>query len=414
MMKVLQINVCLHIGGTGMIMEGIGQQVLNAGGESVIAYSRNLIATGPRSASRLIRIGSPLDFYRHVALSRLFDGQGLYSRRTTLDFLKEVDAFQPDIIHLHNIHGYYLHYPTLSDYIQRHHIPVIWTLHDCWPFTGRCAYFDAVGCNQWQQGCGACPQKSHYPATLFWDRSQRNYRLKKACFTALDHVTFVPVSDWLGDLLSHSFLKDQPKRVIHNGIDIDRFRPMPDSQADLRAKYGVGDKKVVLGVASTWEPRKGLDDFLKLATKLPDEVRIILLGLTEQQMKSLPANILGLRRTSNYEELLGLYTLSHVFCNPTYEDNFPTTNLEALACGTPVITYRTGGSVEAIDAETGLVVEKGDIAGLYEAVMTVLEQPKERFAAKCRARAVAKWNKEDRFKEYLDLYNEIHEESHHT
>ena len=181
-------------------MEGIGQQVLNAGGESVIAYSRNLIASGPRSASRLIKIGSPFDFYRHVALSRLFDSQGLHSRRATLDFLKEVDAFQPDIIHLHNIHGYYLHYPTLFDYIQRHQIPVVWTLHDCWPFTGRCAYFDAVGCTQWQQGCAHCPQKEHYPATLFWDCSKRNYRLKKACFTALEQVTFVPVSDWLGEL----------------------------------------------------------------------------------------------------------------------------------------------------------------------------------------------------------------------
>ena len=227
-------------------------------------------------------------------------------------------------------------------------------------------------------------------------------------------MTFVPVSDWLGDMLKHSFLKDQPMRVIHNGIDISKFRPMPDLQSALRAQYGLGDKKVVLGVASTWEPRKGLDDFLKLATLLPDDVCIILLGLSEPQMKNLPANILGLRRTSNYEELLGLYTLSHVFCNPTYEDNFPTTNLEALACGTPVITYRTGGSVEAIDAETGLVVETGDIAGLYEAVMTVVSQPKEQFAAKCRARAVSQWNKEERFKEYLDLYNEIHEESHHT
>ena len=414
MMRVLQVNTCLHIGGTGMIMEGIGQQVLRAGGESMIAYSRNLIASGPQSASRLIRIGSTFDCYRHAAFSRLFDCQGLCSKRATLDFLKSVDAFRPDIIQLHNIHGYYLHYPTLFDYIRCRQIPVVWTLHDCWPFTGRCAYFDAVGCTQWQQGCVSCPDKAHYPATLFWDRCRRNYRLKKAVFGSLVRVTFVPVSDWLGDLLRQSFLKDQPMRVIHNGIDIDKFRPMPEQQAALRAKYGVGDRKVVLGVASTWEPRKGLADFVKLAPMLPDDVCIILLGLSDQQLKDLPANIVGLRRTSNYEELLGLYTLSHVFCNPTYEDNFPTTNLEALACGTPVITYRTGGSVEAIDAETGLVVETGDVAGLCEAIMSILAQPKAHFSAKCRARAEAKWNKEDRFKEYLDLYKEIHEESSHT
>ena len=363
MLKLLQINTVANSGSTGRIAEGIGISAMKNGMESFVAYGRWAMP----SKSRLIRIGGKLDYLWHGLESRLFDNHGLASRRATKRFLRKVDEIAPDIVHLHNIHGYFLNYPMLFRYLAEKKIPVVWTLHDCWSFTGHCVHFDFCGCDRWKTQCHDCPQKKTYPASFVFDRSAKNYADKKEFFTLPENVTIVPVSCWLADLVASSFLKDYPRKVIYNGIDTDVFRPY--DQTEMKAKFGLSGKKVVLGVASVWSPRKGLEDFVKLAALLPaEEYRIVLVGLSEKQKKLLPHGITGLTKTESAEELAQLYSAADVFVNPTWEDNYPTTNLEAISCGTQVVTYRTGGSPESVTEGNGFVVEKGDPEQLASAV----------------------------------------------
>lgn len=397
---LLQINVTSNSGSTGRIAESIGTLVMSKGWRSVVAYGRGEAS----SLNELIRIGSDCSVGIHALKSRLFDDQGLSSYYATKTFVNHIKGVNPDLIHLHNLHGYYLNYPILFEYLSSVNIPIVWTLHDCWPITGHCSHFDFIGCDRWRTGCGHCPGLSVYPRSLFLDRSARNYRLKKGCFTSvLDRLTIVPVSNWLESFVRQSFLKDASIRTIHNGIDVSTFSPKEVSS--LRGKYSLGDKKIVLGVALPWTKRKGLEDMLILSDALPsDQYQVMMVGLSDKQLKSLPAGIIGIQRTNNVQELAELYSLATVFVNPTYEDNFPTVNLEALACGTPVITYRTGGSPEAVDEETGIVVEKGDINGMARAVATV---DKHAYSPQCRARALRLFDKDKCFKEYIRLYESL-------
>lgn len=395
MRKLLQINVAANWGSHGRIAEGIGEVALSEGWESYIAYGRY---ANP-SRSNLIKVGGTFNPYIHGAESLLFDRHGLGSKGATWHLIQEVEYIQPDVIHLHNIHGYYLNYPVLFDYLANLDVPVVWTLHDAWPVTGHCAFFDSVHCEKWKSHCSACPKQKSYPASFFLDRSERNFELKRKCFTALRNLTLVPVSDWLDGVLADSFLKDVPRVRIHNGIDTSQFQP-----SGCEASFCPG-KKVVLGVNSVWEARKGLADFLALRERLDDQYEIVLIGLTKKQIACLPEGITGIRRTDSIQSLAGYYTRADVFVNPTYEDNFPTTNLEAMACGTPVITYLTGGSPEAVTPDTGLVVPTGDLGALVTAVQQVCQQPFSPDA--CRERVVRHFRKDDRFQEYFRLYIDL-------
>lgn len=400
MSSLFQINVTANSGSTGRIAEDIGSMVKSQGWRSVIAYGR----WAAPSQNELIRIGSDYSVRKHALESRLFDNHGLASRCPTKAIIDQIGRINPDIIHLHNIHGYYLNYPILFDYLSSVNTPIVWTLHDCWPITGHCSHFDFIGCERWKTGCGHCPGLSVYPRSLFVDRSARNWRLKKECFTSvLDRLTIVPVSNWLESFVRQSFFKDATIQTIHNGVDIETFSPKEvTSQKD---KYSLGDKKVVLGVALPWTARKGFEDMIRLADILPsDEYQVMMVGLSDKQMKHLPSNIIGVKRTNSAVELAELYSLATVFVNPTYEDNFPTVNIEALACGTPVITYRTGGSPEAIDDETGIVIEKGDVAGLASAVASV---DRHAFSAHCRARSLCLFDKDKCFEKYIRLYERL-------
>lgn len=393
-MKLLQINVTANSGSTGKIAEAIGRLAISRGWESWIAYGRGT----PQSESHLIRIGNDWDMRWHGVETRLLDNHGLASRRTTRKFISQIKEINPDIIHLHNIHGYFINYPLLFRFLQEWGGPVVWTLHDCWSFTGHCAYFDMVNCNKWQNKCMNCPQRDSYPKSYI-DQSFRNYITKKSSFnTILSQLTLVPVSKWLSDLLTKSYLSNCRIRKIHNGIDLKLFKPLSDYNKE---------KFVILGVANVWDQRKGLADFIKLSDTLSDRYKIILIGLSEKQIKSLPINIQGIRRTENINQLIELYSMADVFINPTWEDNFPTTNIEALACGTPVITYSTGGSPEAIDSNTGIVVEQGDVQGLKKAIETI-RTSSDRFTPElCRGRAEKYFNQDDRFEEYFELYEKI-------
>lgn len=396
MIRVLQVNIVCNSGSTGRIAEEIGCLVIKSGLECYIGYGR-----GDRpSNSYSIRIGSDFNLYTHGVQSRFFDNHGLASRKATISFVESIKKINPGIIHLHNIHGYYLNYPILFDCLKELDIPIIWTLHDCWPFTGHCAYFTAAECDKWKTGCYECPNKKEYPASYFLDNSNRNYQLKKKVFTSNKNIHFVPVSSWLSELLDDSFFSDYPKTIIHNGVDLDIFKP-------IKSISSKSSQFIVLGVASVWDKRKGLDDFIKLRQILDSHYSIIVVGVSKKQMKSIPDGIVGIERTENIQQLAELYSKADVFLNPTYEDNFPTTNIEALACGTPVITYNTGGSPEAVTTETGFVVEQGNIQGLVDCINIVKDKGKDHYAAACRERAVKHFNKDDRYQEYIDLYKSL-------
>lgn len=400
MKTLFQINSTSNWGSTGRIAEDIGRTVMSQGWESYIAYGRY----SSEGLSRTIQIGSQWDTYNHVLQSRLLDNHGLASKVATRKLIQKIDEIKPDIIHLHNIHGYYLNYELLFKALSDLGVPVVWTLHDCWAFTGHCAHFSFIGCDKWKSGCFKCPQLKNYPASYLLDRSQRNYRRKKNSFTSLKNLTLVPVSDWLAELLESSFLRKYAKCRIYNGVNLDVFCPKPSL---IKEKLGISSGCMLLGVASVWGRRKGLDDFITLRGKLPDDYTIVLVGLTTEQIKTLPQGILGISRTTDVNELAELYSAADIFINPTWEDNFPTTNLEALACGTPVITYRTGGSVEAVDEVTGRIVEQGDMEALIKAIKELKLLGKENLSKACREKAVICFDKQERFQEYLDLYEKL-------
>ena len=404
MSKLLLINTSVNSGSTGRIAEEIGQTAISQGFESFFGFGR----IGRSSKSTLIRIGSNRDIKLHGLESMLFDNHGFGSRNATKRFIQEIERIQPDVINLHNIHGYYLNAEILFEYLAKTDIPVVWTLHDCWPFTGHCSYFDRYHCEKWKTGCYSCPNGKGYPKSLFLDRSKSNYARKKELFNKPKNITFVAVCNWMADNVKASFLGGYPIETIYNGVDVETFRPRFEGLKGLKglkAKLGIKEcAKAVLGVASTWDKRKGLDDFVKLRTMMSDDFAIVLVGLSDKQIQSLPKSIIGIKRTESVNQLAELYSMADVFVNPTYVDNFPTTNIEALACGTPVVTYRTGGSPEAIDEKTGVVVDQGNISLLSSAIEYVAKN-KVSYTDACRDRAVKYFNKQDRFNDYVTLFS---------
>lgn len=397
-MRIVEINSVIGIGSTGRIVVDIGSVLAERGVENYILYG---IGSGDE---RSRKIGGPLNVKLHQVGTRLLGKHGFYSKSATRKAVKDVNNLDPDIIHLHNIHGHYLNVEILFNYLHEAQTPIVWTLHDCWSFTGHCAYFDYVGCDKWRSQCHKCPQLRSYPKSLIFDRSMESFGDKKRLFTGLNNLTLVTPSKWLKDLVSKSFLSQYRTIVINNGIDLGVFSPKKGS---FRERLGLQDKFVVLGIASSWEPRKGLRFFTDISRMMTEEITIVLVGVTDKVRRSLPRGIIAIPRTNNARELAEVYSEADVFVNPTLEDNFPTTNLEALACGTPVITFDTGGSPEAIDDQTGLVVEKGNAQRLYEAILTVKKMGKPYYIDNCRERARSRYDKADAYNSYLNLYKEI-------
>lgn len=407
MKKLLQINPVLRVStSTGRIMQEIGELAIQKGWQSYIAYSRGRDGVKP-CRSELLPVGNKVSVAWHGVMTRLFDRHGLASDGATRMFVEEIEKISPDVIHIHNIHGYFLNYRILFDYLSRCGIPVVWTIHDCWLYTGHCYYYSFVQCDKWQTGCGRCPQKRDFPASFFVDRSAQNFADKCRAFTSMPHdkLTIVPVSEWIKGEMQHSFLKEYNFRVIHNGINMEVFN-IYDTDA-IRSRYGLQGKHILLGVASIWSREKGLYDFIELAGMLNADERIVLVGIKPEEKKLLPENVIGIARTENIRQLAELYAAADVFVNPTWQDNYPTVNLEAIACGTPVVTYRTGGSVEAVTEKTGFVVEQGDVKGLMEAVRQIEQRGKEWYREVCREYALAHFRKEDRYADYFDLYEEL-------
>lgn len=399
-MKIVQVNTVCGSGSVGRIVVDLYKIAEDAGMECLAAYGRG---TAPAGISGYL-IGSRTDFYCHV-LRNFFRGEsGFGSKGATERFIKWLKTQKPDVIHLHNIHGFYLQVERLFAYLKETEVKVIWTLHDCWPFTGHCAYFDYAGCGKWKEGCHHCAQHVRaYPYAIFRDNSKQAYLDKKRAFTGVKNLIVVTPSEWLERLVKQSFLREYDVRVIPNGIDLSVFKP-----TEYQGNLILPDKRVVLGVANVWEARKGLPYFEKLAEKLPSEYQLVLVGLSAKQQKTLAGKykrerLVPLTRTKDAVELAALYTKADVYVNLTLEDNFPTTNLEALACGTPVVTFDTGGSPEALHAGCGRIVPQKDVERVMEAVKELVRGRKP--VEECQRQALL-YGKEKRFEEYLALYRE--------
>ena len=359
-MKIVEINSCIF-GSTGKIMADIAANEEKNGNSVTVCFPASRENAKRNYSGRKIIIGDRVSRNLHLFLARMTGYGGCFSVIATKRFLHKLDAVHPDIIHLHNLHNCYINLPMLFRYIKKRGIPVVWTLHDCWAFTGQCPHFSMAACGKWETGCGGCPQFREYPEARV-DRTKTMFRLKKKWFTGVKKLTVVTPSEWLAGLVRRSFLGCYPVRVIHNGIDLSVFRPTP---SDFREKHGITDEeKMILGVAFGWGKRKGLDVFISLASRLKrEEYRIVLVGTDEMVEAELPEGIIPVRRTHSREELAAIYTAADVLVNPTREDNYPTVNMEAEACGTPVITFRTGGSPESVFTDHGAVVECDDIGG---------------------------------------------------
>jgi len=396
-MNILQINSGCGIGSTGRIATDIHSILLSQGHSSTVAFGRYTA----KNCIQHIRIGSSLDIYLHVARTRLFDSHGFGSAAATKALIAKIRELNPDLIHLHNLHGYYLHVGLLFEYLKQANKPVIWTLHDCWAFTGHCSHFDFIGCNRWKSECHDCPQKQEYPKSIFLDRSRRNYQQKKQLFTGVKELTIVTPSKWLENLVKESFLQAYPVAHIYNGIDLNVFKP---THSDFRSRYNLSGQFILLGVASIWSKRKGYQYFIDLAKQLRPDEKIVLVGVSEQQIKHLPTGIIGITQTNSAAELAEIYSAADLFINPSLEETFGLVNVEALACGTPVVTFNSGGCPECLADGCGLVVERGDLPGLVAAIAMMRKNVKEFYSDQCQKRAKDQFDKDARFAEYLEFY----------
>lgn len=390
-MKVFQINTCGNLSTGGLAVE-IARGLIRRGDDSIVAYARNEIAQDVPC----YKIGNQFDVLFHAVMTRLTDRTGFFSKNATCKLIDEIKGYNPDIIQLHNLHGYYLNIQMLFDFLKEYQKPVVWTLHDCWAFTGHCAYFDYVQCEKWKEECYKCPNRLQYPKS-FIDNASENYEKKKNLFTSVTNLTLVVPSVWLRERVEKSFLQSFPVKVVYNGIDLEQFN-YEVKKMQFRQKNHIDDKIIILGVASVWSERKGLETFVQLSKRLPEPYRIVLVGLNAKQKKKLPPNIIGIERVESKKELAEIYADADIFLNPSKEETFGLTTIEALACGTYSIVLRDTACAEIAELNGGKVVD-GTIESIERAIYSankVIDKPQidERL-----------FSKEVYVEKMLDIYN---------
>lgn len=396
-MKVIQINTVYKKGSTGKITYQIQQESLANDIENIVAYR---YAEDKQREKNTYCVSTWLDCHMHNRIAKYMKNAGAYSRIRTKKFIRYLKNENPDIVHIHNIHGSFINVPMLFSYLRESKIKTIWTLHDCWSFTGNCPYFDMAKCNKWKEGCVGCEQ---YKSAIYKNQSAKNWTLKNRLYADMDNLILVTPSEWLSGQVKESFLKQRNSVIINNGIDLMVFKPV---DSDFRFKYDLMDKIVVLGVAFGWGERKGLDVFLELAKRLDPRIyRIVLVGTDDTVDKQLPENIISIHRTQNQQELAEIYTAADIFVNPTREEMFGLVNVEALACGTPGVTFKTGGSPECYDDTCGSVVDCDDIDTLENEIIRICkDKPYTKEACLEKAR---QFDMNERFKEYVELYKSL-------
>lgn len=395
--RLLLINTVVNSGSTGRITEQLGMASQAEGWDCLVAYGR----TNNNSALPTYKIGSSWDSALHGILTRVTDRHGLGSRTATIGLIRRIEQYKPDIVHVHNIHGYYLNYEILFEFLRSIAVPIVWTLHDCWPFTGHCAHFEFVNCHKWKTHCHRCPQVREYPKSLGVDNSNDNHSRKMAAFSNLENLTIVTPSDWLSKLVGDSFLRNYPVNVINNGVDMSLFKQV---ESDLRRKHKLQSKKIILAVASTWSERKGLNFLSELSDSLAEEESLVVIGLSNSQAKALSAAVVSLPRTESILELASWYSTANVLVNLTLEDNFPTVNIESQACGTPVVTFDSGGSRETILPGCGGVVARGNIDQLLSTCRELFETQTVESRSVCSLAASNRFSMAAFVSAYLELY----------
>lgn len=396
-MKVLLINTFIGSTSTGNLVYDIYKTNIEAGNQCVIAYGRK----DTKEVADAYRISSKIDYTTHAIWTRITDLNGLGSGYVTHKFLKFMDNYKPDVVHLHNLHGYYININILFKYLCQKNIPIVWTFHDCWPFTGHCPYYTNIGCDKWKTGCCHCPKKKEHPASYIFDNSEYNYKLKERLFTMPRRMVITPVSKWLENEVRNSFFKNCDIETVYNGVNFKIFYPR---KSMFKEKHGLCEKKILLGVAVNWVPSKGLDDLVELSRIISDEYKIVIVGLTEEQKEALPDSVLGIERTANADELAEIYSAAEVFVNPSREETFGMVTAEALSCGTPAVVYNTTASPELIDKNTGVAVTVGNIKQLYAAIKEI---NKEKMSAACVERARNLFDKEKNQRKYIDIYSRL-------
>lgn len=389
-MKVIQINSSLN-GSTGMIARDISNYLNENHIDNYLFYTQ-----GTSSNTQYINYSSKNYIKLNALKSRILGNYGFNSNKATDNLIKNIEEIQPDIVHIHNIHGHDVNLEKLVCYLNDQHIKVVWTMHDCWLYTGYCPYYTYVRCNKWKETCYECVLRKRY--SWFYDKSERNFKRKKNILENKTNITFVTPSKWLADEAKQSFLKTNDIQVIPNGIDLNIFKIV---DTDLKERLNLKDKKIILCIAMNVSERKGYNDIIALSKILKDDYKIVMVGLPKEMISHLPDNIIGLERTENKEQLVEFYNIADVFLNPTHEDNYPTVNIEAISCGTPVVAYNVGGASEVITEDTGISVKENDIHGLKQAIEKVCLKD---YTESCRQYALDNCNKETEVKSYLDLY----------
>ena len=403
MPKLLQINTSVNIGSTGHIAEQINILAKRNGWDIFFAYGRRY----KPSSSVAIKIGSRFNVYEHYLEHVLFDNDGLASRKATRLLVGEIEKIKPDIIHLHNIHDHWVNYKLLFEAISKNNIPIVWTQHDCWTFTGGCKHFSLIGCYQWRdKGCSKkCPNKSTAFLKSYFNKTDYQYKLKERLFTSAKNLTLVTVSKWLESIERQSFLKNQKILTIYNGVDLIEFHRMPSGM--VRDKYHIGNDKYIIGVSSIWKTYKGWYDYLKLALIMPTDIKLVLVGLNSKQIEEAKKyGIVGISHTENKQELSALYSGAEAVLNLSYQESFGLTTVEGLACGTPGIVYNCTASPELLTPETGIIVEPGNINGVLHAIQSIICNDRNEYIKACRERAEKIFNKENCFSKYIELYNQ--------
>lgn len=396
-MRVLQINSVCGIGSTGRICTDLAEILEQQGNECKIVYGREL---APEKFERVAhKIGNNLSVKADALIARVFDNAGFNSKAETQKLIKWIKEYEPDIIHLHNIHGYYINIECLFGFLKTYDKPVIWTLHDCWAFTGHCSYFTVAECDKWKEQCFSCPQKGEYPTSVVFDNSKKNYNKKKELFTGLSNLTIVTPSKWLAETAKQSFLGDYEILPIPNGIDLEVFKPR---KSDFKEKYSLQNKKIILGSATTWSARKGLHLFGEISELIGDDYMVVAVGVTKEQAKSLPGKLLALPRTNNIEQLAEIYTAADVFVNISKEETMGLTTVEAMACGTPVVTSNYTAVPEVVTESTGVVVENLTAENVIKAIKFVANRTYDLTIEEAK-----KYEKKQQYLKYIDLYNKV-------
>lgn len=393
-MKVLEINVVCGIRSTGRICTDLADILHKEGHQCMIAYGREEVPE--KYQKYAIRIGNDRETAYHFLMSRLFDRCGFESKNATKELIRKIKDYNPDIIHLHNLHGYYINIEILFEYLKTSGKKIIWTLHDCWPYTGHCSYYSAVNCEQWKKQCLTCPQTKEYPACILRGNVKSNFVRKKNIFTGVPNMTLVTPSKWLAGQVRSSFLSEYPVAVIPNGIDLEQFRPI---ESDFRKQYHLEDKIIVLGVATAWGERKGYREFCRLAENLPNEYQIVLVGLTKKQLKTVPPNILGIERTNSVPELAGIYSAANIFANLGREETMGLTTVEAMACGTPVVVSNMSAIPEVVGKDSGIVLNS---LAENEIICAIKTAAKGEYSGMLQN--ASKYEKEKQYQKYIELY----------